>query len=51
VDSRESEQAFNQFGEERLGPGMAKVGVLVQPQVTFYPAHEVFAPKAVTITT
>jgi hypothetical protein len=30
---------------------MAKAGVQVQPQVTFYPAHEVFAPKAVTITT
>jgi hypothetical protein len=31
MDSRESEQAFNQFGEQRLGPGMAKVGVQVQP--------------------
>jgi hypothetical protein len=51
VDAWESEQAFNQFGEERLGPGMAKAGVQVQPQVTFHPAHEVHAPQAVTITT
>lgn len=51
VDAWESEQAFNQFGEERLGPGMAKAGVQAQPQVTFHPAHEVFAPQAMTITT
>jgi len=30
---------------------MAKVGVQVEPQVTFHPAHEVYAPQAVTITT
>jgi hypothetical protein len=29
---------------------MAKVGVQSQPQVTFYPAHEVYLPQAVTIT-
>jgi hypothetical protein len=51
VDAWESEQAFNQFGEHRLGPGMAKAGVQAQPQVTFHPAHEVYAPQAVTITT
>ena len=50
VDSWESEEAFNRFGEERLGPGMAKVGVQVQPQVTFHPAQEVYLPRAVTIT-
>jgi hypothetical protein len=51
MDAWESERAFNQFGEERLGPGMVKVGVQVQPQVTFHPAHEVFAPQAVTMIT
>ena len=51
VDAWESEEAFNNFGEQRLGPAMAKVGVNVEPQVTFYPAHEVFLPKALTVTT
>jgi hypothetical protein len=30
---------------------MAKVGVQVQPQVTFHPAHAAYAPQAVTIIT
>jgi hypothetical protein len=50
VDAWESEEAFNDFGQQRLGPGMAKVGIQSEPQVTFHPAHEVFAPQAVTIT-
>ena len=50
MDAWESEEAFNNFGAERLAPGMAKVGVESQPQVTFYPAHEVYAPRAVTLT-
>ena len=50
MDSWESEEAFNQFGQERLGPGMAKAGVQAELQVTFHPAHEVYLPQAVTIT-
>jgi hypothetical protein len=50
VDSWETEQAFAAFGAERLGPGMAKAGIQVEPEVTFYPAHEVFMPRSVTIT-
>jgi hypothetical protein len=50
VDAWESEEAFSKFGAERLGPGMAKVGVQAEPQVTFHSAHEVFAPRSVTIT-
>jgi len=50
IDAWESEAAFGAFGETRLGPAMAQAGVAVQPQVTFHPAHEVFAPKALTIT-
>lgn len=50
VDAWESEEAFNNFGAERLGPGMAKAGVQVEPQVTFHPAHEVFMPRVVTYT-
>src|SRR5262245_56067749 len=50
MDGWASEAAFQAFGESRLGPAMAQVGVNVPPQVTFHPAHEVYAPKAVTIT-
>ncbi len=50
MDAWESEQAFQAFGETRLGPGMAEVGVAVEPEVTFHPAHEVFLPRQLTIT-
>ena len=51
LDAWESEAAFAAFGQDRLGPAMAKVGVGVEPKVVFYPAHEVFLPAATTITT
>lgn len=47
VDAWESEAAFQAFGEQRLGPALAAVGVQAVPEVTFHPAHEVFAPAAV----
>ena len=50
IDAWESEEAFNAFGKDRLGPGMAKAGVNVQPEVTFHPAHEVFTPRILRIT-
>jgi hypothetical protein len=50
VDAWESEEAFGAFGQDRLAPAMAQVGVNVDPKVTFYPAHEVFLPAAQTIT-
>jgi hypothetical protein len=50
VDAWESEAAFNAFVEQRLGPAMAQAGVDAQPQITFHAAHEVFLPKAVTLT-
>ena len=50
IDAWDSEEAFSDFGQQRLGPGMARAGVDAQPQVTFHPAHEVYAPRAVTIT-
>jgi hypothetical protein len=49
VDAWESEEAFGRFGEDRLGPAMAKVGVATEPEVTFYPAHEIFLPSANTL--
>ena len=50
IDAWENEDAFNRFGETRLGPVMAELGIQSEPQVTFHPAHEVFLPKAMTIT-
>ena len=50
LDAWESEEAFAAFGQDRLGPAMAEVGVDVEPKVTFYPAHEVFLPSAQAIT-
>lgn len=49
VDAWESEDAFAAFGQNRLGPAMAEVGVNVEPKVTFHPAYEVFLPNAITI--
>lgn len=50
MDAWESEAAFNSFGADRLGPAMGKLGIAVMPEVTFHPAHEVYVPKAVTLT-
>ena len=49
IDAWESEAAFQAFGETRLGPAMAKLGINVAPEATFHPAHEVFAPRALTL--
>jgi ketosteroid isomerase-like protein len=46
VDGWESEAAFDAFGEQRLGPAMASLGLDVRPEVTFHPAHEIFTPTA-----
>ena len=45
-DAWESEQAFAAFGEQRLAPAMASLGIDGPPDVTFHPAHEVFLPRA-----
>ena len=45
IDAWEDEQAFQRFGEERLGPAMARLGIDVAPEVTFHPAHEVYTPE------
>ena len=50
TDAWESEAAFADFGANRLGPAMAKVGVMVEPEVTMHPAHEIYLPEAHTIT-
>jgi hypothetical protein len=50
IDAWESEAAFNTFGQDRLGPAMGKLGIDVVPDVTMHAAHEVYTPKAVTLT-
>jgi hypothetical protein len=50
MDAWESEAHFGAFGENRLGPAMARVGLDVEVEPTFYPAHEVFLPEARTLT-
>ena len=49
LDVWESEEAWASFGQDRMGPAMAKLGFLVQPEATFVPAGEVFVPRAVTL--
>jgi hypothetical protein len=49
LDAWENEAAFAKFGETRLGPAMAEVGVTSEPEVTSHPAHEIFLPNALTI--
>jgi len=46
VDGWDSEQAFASFGEARLGPAMAALGLDTPPEVVLHPAHEVFTPRA-----
>ncbi len=50
IDAWESENAFNAFGNDRLGPAMAKLGIAGEPEVTFHPAHEVYTPQSVKLT-
>ena len=50
LDAWESEDAFNAFGANRLGPAMAKLGIAVAPEATFHPAHEVYTPKVLRLT-
>jgi hypothetical protein len=49
LDAWESEAAFAKFGETRLGPALAKVGVTSEPEVSFHPALEIFLPNALTV--
>ena len=45
LDAWESEAAFQTFGEQRLGPAMANLGIAAAPEVTFHEAHEVYTPE------
>ncbi len=48
-DAWESEGAFQAFGDHRLGPAMARLGLNVEPEITFHSAHEVFTPQSVKL--
>jgi hypothetical protein len=50
LDAWDSEDAFAAFAQDRLGPAMAEAGVDAEPKTEFFPAHEVFLPRAVTLT-
>ncbi len=50
IDAWESEAAFDAFGQDRLGPAMATLGIEVAPEVTFHQAHEVYTPQSVMLT-
>jgi len=39
-----SAEDFNAFVEQRLGPGVQKVGIQGDPEVTITAAHAIFAP-------
>lgn len=44
TDVWESEEAWNAFLAHRLVPGVTKVGMTGQPDVTVLPVHAIFAP-------
>ncbi len=44
TDLWESADDFQSFVDDRLMPGVQKVGVSGQPQVEIYPVHDIFAP-------
>jgi ketosteroid isomerase-like protein len=46
LDGWESEAAFMAFGENRLAPAMAAVGLTTEPETTIHPAHEIYTPRA-----
>lgn len=50
LDAWGSEEEFNTFGAERLGPAMAQRRIAVAPEVTFHAAHEVFLPQPLILT-
>jgi hypothetical protein len=37
------------FGQDRMGPAMAKLGFFTQPDATFFPLGEAFAPREVKV--
>ena len=44
TDVWESGEALNNFVQDRLMPGVAKVGITSQPKIEVYPVHAIFTP-------
>ena len=44
TDVWESAEAFNDFVQNRLMPGVQELGIPGEPQVEILPAHTIFAP-------
>jgi hypothetical protein len=49
VGAWESEAAFEAFGQDRLRPAMAKLGIDASSERAVHPAHEVYTPRSVTL--
>ncbi len=45
TDVWDSAEEFNQFVEQRLMPGVQKVGIAGQPEVEIIEVHRIFAPN------
>ncbi len=45
MDLWDSQVDFERFTQERLMPGVQKIGIKGQPKVEFHEAHSVFAPN------
>src|SRR5262249_6624942 len=45
LDLWDSQADFERFPQERLNPGVQKIGITGQPKVQFLPAHAIFAPN------
>jgi hypothetical protein len=50
MDEWESEQALDDFLQQRLMPAVARAGITTQPTVEIDPCHEVFVARINTIT-
>lgn len=50
IDAWESEEAYQAFAKDLLGPAMAKVGATAVPEVTIHEAYEVFTPAELRLT-
>ena len=49
VDVWESAEHFERFTQDRLGPGLAELGVTHQPEVSFHEIHRVWQPAPLPV--
>jgi hypothetical protein len=45
LDVWDSQQAFEKFQQDRLVAAVQKVGIKTQPNVQFYPVHNMYVPN------